>query len=124
MQEPCGMLLTQQDRQPVFITTHHPKLGDSPERAIEWMGLIPGWIIYKARGETLRECCKRNYLYGWPVMNGFGVEPDGTLTYPEDPPLPPIAELSTDQGERLISYECGIFAFMDSAGLIDIVRMD
>ena len=89
---------------------------------------IAGFIPVQASENDprpLREQFDSNYPGGWnPVKKGFfTVQPDGSLLYPGDPPIYPIA-FATLRKELLLLYEYAWVRIMQHDGKYEIARMD
>lgn len=60
---------------------------------------------------------------GWNDFPGFTMGEGDILTYPNDPPYQPIAELLL-RDERIILYQYSIIAVVQPDGSFEVTRMD
>ena len=67
---------------------------------IEMLGFIPNFFKDALENHTLTLAESMAEAYGFPspVMNGGDVATNGVYTYPQDPPLYPLAFLSSRRG--------------------------
>lgn len=63
-----------------------------------------------------------NYIGGWNPFPGFTME-GGTLQYPDDPPLVPIAYTKL-RDETIIFYPYAFVAIKQPDGTFEVSRMD
>lgn len=100
-----------------------------PRRLIEACGLLLPWAC-EALSEagttdsaTLQEGMDKRYGFGLYEMTGSTIDESGTYTYPDDPPLHPIARVTNASDVECLIYQCGIIAFRDP-GRTYVTRMD
>jgi len=65
----------------------------------------------------------RNYIGGWRPLKGFTLGADGTLCYPGDSPLLPLAETRL-RGEVIRLYECEWVVIIQPDGSVEVSLMD
>jgi hypothetical protein len=93
------------------------------------LGFIPA-MLDDNDPRPAREQLDANYQHGggWRKFNGFEMLPDYSIKYPEDPPLPVLAEAvlhtNTDKPETIRLYTHGWVAIVQKDGSYEIARMD
>lgn len=95
-----------------------------PQATIETLGYIP-FFISEADPRPAREQFDANYQHGggWTSFKGFTMLPDGSLSYPGDPPVPLLAETKL-RDEVIRFYLHSWVAIIQPDGSYDIARMD
>jgi hypothetical protein len=90
----------------------------------EHLGLLPD-MLDEADPRPAKEQFNDNYQHGggWHHFAGFTMHKDFTLTYPKDPPLPPIASTQL-RDELIILYQHDWVAIIQRDGSFEICRMD
>jgi hypothetical protein len=75
--------------------------------------------------EKLSEQFDKTYSFGggWRPFQGFTMDNDGIITYPEDPPYKPLA-VSKFREQTIYVYNYGWVAIVESDGSFEISRMD
>lgn len=96
-----------------------------PDMTQEALGFIPAFLN-DDDPLPAREQIDRNYGFagGWDPMSGFTMQPDGTLEYPGDPPLPPLAETTLHGTEVIRVYLHSWVAITQPDGSFEVCRMD
>jgi hypothetical protein len=95
----------------------------------EALGFIPG-MVSDDDPRPAREQFDANYQHGggWRKFEGFTMQPNGSIKYPEDPPLPVLAETllhaDTDKPETIRFYSHDWVAVVQKDGTYEIARMD
>ena len=123
-------------------TLHRDNFPDAPQnKLIEAIGVLPVW--FTTWGETTpdlqqmtptapRACWADfiNHVYahggGWQnyAMN-WKLEDDGTLLFPEDPPMKPIATIHLVEGDvKAHMYEYAFMCVKFSDGVFEVARLD
>src|SRR5262245_21023518 len=94
------------------------------ERAKELLGFIP-MFVRDTDPRPAREQFDTSYKHGggWDPFQGFTMDPDGTLHYPGDRALSPIASTSL-RDEDIFVYEYGWVAIRQKDGSFQTCRMD
>jgi len=92
------------------------------------LGLIPAFLN-ESDPRPAREQLDSNYGHGggWTPIPGFSMRPDGTMTYPGDPPLPVLAEtiLHKDGKKEIIRfYHYSWVSITQTDGSFEVCRMD
>lgn len=94
------------------------------DRLIESLGWIPTFIDAR-NPDTAQEQFNRSYSHGggWQPLGGWTMQDDGTLEYPEDPPLKPIAVVAV--GEQTVRvYPHAWVSVRNPDGTYEVCRMD
>lgn len=96
----------------------HPKM--TPEH----LGLLPG-MLDANDPRPAREQLDSNYQHGggWHPMKGHVLGPDNSLTYPGDPPLPPLA-FTRLRDELIVYYDYSFVAIIQPDRTFEVCRMD
>lgn len=96
----------------------HPKM--TPEH----LGFLPSFLN-EADSRPAREQIDAGYAHGggWSPMKGFTLLPSGTLTYPGDPPLQPVAMTEIHE-ETLLFYPHDILVICQPDGSFEAARID
>jgi hypothetical protein len=94
----------------------YPKLKAS--EIFESLGLIPHFFIHAVTSPNLLEAMCREYGFGCFPFEGFTIAEDGTLSYPGDPDLHPLAKFTHGE-DVMYQYRYGM---VNVNGVI--VRMD
>ena len=84
----------------------------------ESLGLIPHFFMSAATEYDILDAMCQEYGFGRHEFNGFSIAEDGTLSYPGDPDLHPLAKFTRDD-DVVYQYNYGI---INVNGII--VRMD
>jgi len=110
------MINWQPDPTNAFTNTPHARLA-------EVCGLIP--MLLPGDAPAKDEIAK-NYAHGggYHPFNGFKMDADGTLRYPGDPVMSPVAEGKNKHGEVIRIYESGIVSITQPDGTFVTARMD
>lgn len=89
----------------------------------EHLGFIPTFFDESDSRKAADQVNER-YIGGWrPLQGAFKLQPDGTLTYPGDPPLRPIAECQF-RDELLLFYPHDWLAIVQADGSYEVSRLD
>ena len=88
----------------------------------ESLGFLPCFLS-ENDPRPAAEQFNRNYISGWRPMEGFTLRADGTLCYPGDPPLLPLAETRL-RGEVIRLYECEWVVIIQPGGEFEVSLMD
>lgn len=66
-----------------------------------------------------------NYQHGggWRPMVGFKVKDNGSLKYPGDPVMPPLAAMRL-RDELIMIYQAGFVGIFQKDGSFEVARMD
>jgi hypothetical protein len=89
------------------------------------LGFLPSWLDPDDPAKAAEQLGK-NYQHGggWRPFHGFKMDPDnGTLIYPQDPPLEPIAIMILRE-ERIAVYLHGWVAVIQPDLSFEVCRMD
>lgn len=95
-----------------------------PNATLDDVGFIPHWLdVDDAR--PARDQLDSNYQHGggWRPFKGFVMAKDGSIKYPGDDPLAPLACIHL-RDELIIIYECGFVAIRQTDRSYEIARMD
>lgn len=95
------------------------------ERLVEAMGYIPFWLKDKPKRWKLKDWFQRVYAHGggWCPMDGWNLQDDGKLEYPEDPPIAPFAYFLVDD-EVVYIYPHAWVCIKQKDGSFEVARMD
>jgi len=93
-----------------------------PSMTHESLGFLPCFLS-ENDPRPAREQFNRNYIGGWRPLKGFTLGADGTLCYPGDPPLLPLAETRL-RGEVIRLYECEWVVIIQPDGSVEVSLMD
>jgi hypothetical protein len=89
----------------------------------EALGLLPGFLN-AADPRPAREQLDSNYGYGGNWQSApAGITPDGSLTYPGDPPSPWLARTML-RDEHVLIYPYAFVAVVSADGSFAVQRMD
>lgn len=96
----------------------------APDFDEEYLGMIP-YFLTPADPRPAREQFDENYQHGggWKVFKGHSMDPDGTLHYPGDPALPPLAEAKL-RDETIRFYDYAWVSITQPDGTFEVCRMD
>lgn len=92
---------------------------------LEELGLIP-MFVSEADSRPAREQFDENYQHGggWSPFKGHSFDPKTfELSYPDDPPLKPIA-VATLRDETIIVYDYAFVLILQKDGSFEVCRMD
>jgi hypothetical protein len=92
--------------------------GTSPEV----LGLVPSFFS-EDDPRPAREQIAARYISGWHPLPGFILSDDGSLIYPGDPPLLPIAA-TTLRDEQITFYPHSWLAIVQPDGSLEVARVD
>lgn len=95
-----------------------------PQFSFESLGFLP--LMFDERDpRSAAEQLNANYAHGggYDPQPGFTMAKDGTLTYPGDPPMPPLA-VAELHDELLMFYECEYLAIVQNDGSFAVTRVD
>jgi hypothetical protein len=95
-----------------------------PAVAAEAMGPIPAWLD-EDDPRPAREQLDQNYQHGggWDPFIGFKLLPDGSIKYPGDPALKPLAALAFRK-ELILFFPFAWVMILQKDGTFEICRMD
>lgn len=95
-----------------------------PRMTLEALGYIPSFLNERDP-RPAREQFDAHYQHGggWVPFNGFVMLPDGSLKYPDDPPLPILAETKL-RDETIRYYPHSWVCIIQPDGSHEISRMD
>lgn len=93
-----------------------------PQATFEMLGFIPSFLDDNDP-RPAKEQFNANYVGGWNPFPGFTMQPDGTLSYPSDPPTRLLAETKL-RDEIIRFYEYAWVAIIQPDGSFEISRMD
>jgi len=98
-------------------------------RLVEACGLLLPWAVLALSvgveaGEELRDKMAELYQFGIHESVGGSVDRDGVYSYPEDPPMRPLASVIDSEGHEALIYQHAVIAFRDRAGWCYVTRMD
>ena len=101
----------------LFIPIH-------PRATLAHMGRIPD-MLSDFDPRPAKEQLDAGYQHGggWRSLPKVKLLPDGRLKFPGDRPFRPIAEIRLRE-ERIVLYEAGLVAVVQSDGSFEISRMD
>lgn len=88
------------------------------------LGIIPNFLN-ENDPDPAREQFNYHYSHGggWRPFNGFTMNEDKSITYPDDPPLPLLAEAKF-RNETIRIYPHAWVAIVQEDGEFEISRMD
>ncbi len=96
-----------------------------PRATEEHLGFIP-LMLSDSDPRPAREQFDQNYAHGggWRPMQGWSIRPhDGSLKYPGDPAMLPIARAQLHD-ETIFVYESAWVAIVQPDGSFEVARMD
>lgn len=93
-------------------------------RAAQLLGFIPDFVT-DADPRPAKEQFDANYAFGggWSPVPGFTADPDGTLHFPDDPPMEAISEAHL-RDEVIRVYEYAFVAIFQKDGSFEVARLD
>jgi hypothetical protein len=103
---------------------------DLAERLVAACGLLPGWAEEASSQDclTLQDYMDHVYAHGGGInqteIAGGEVDGAGVFEYPGDPPLAPIAKITTRLWEHMYVYPHSIVSFSKKNGGYFVSRMD
>lgn len=99
------------------ITLHHP-------RGEYAMGFIPSWLDDRNSMPAAKQL-NAHYQHGggWQPFNGFTLQPDNSVTYPDDPSYKPLASIQF-RDELVLIYDHAWVAIVQPDRSFEICRMD
>jgi hypothetical protein len=87
------------------------------------LGFIPTFLD-EDDPRPAKEQIDARYISGWQSFKGFTLDPKtGIMTYPEDPPLKPLA-MTQLRDEQILFYECVWLAIVQPDGSFEVARLD
>lgn len=88
------------------------------------VGFIPGWLS-EHDPRPAKEQLHEAYAHGggWFPMEGWTLNKDLSLSYPQDPDFAPMAMIRL-RDERVVIYDCGFVAIIQTDGKFEVARMD
>lgn len=95
-----------------------------PEATVEMLGYLPD-MLSETDPRPAREQLDSGYRHGggWCPFAGFELQPDGSIVYPGDPPMPLLAE-TTLRDERIRFFDCAWVMILQPDDSFEICRMD
>jgi hypothetical protein len=95
-----------------------------PGMTPEHLGLLP-LMLDENDPRPAKDQFNENYSHGggWRPMKGFKLQPDNSLTYPEDEPLKPLAQLQF-RNELIVFYDHAWVAIIHKDRYFEACRMD
>ena len=95
-----------------------------PKARPEMLGYLPQFLSERDP-RPAREQFDTAYQHGggWTPFHGFTLLPDGSLKYPDDPPMVVIAETKL-RDETIRFHECSWVSIIQPDGTYEICRMD
>jgi hypothetical protein len=95
-----------------------------PRMTPEHLGLLP-MMLSEDDPRPAKEQLNESYAHGggWRPFAGFKLKADNTLTYPEDPPLKPLAQLQF-RNELIVFYDSAWVAIIQEDRSFEVNRMD
>lgn len=94
-----------------------------PRMTTARLGFIPGWLR-EDDPRSAQEQLNAGYVYGgFQPFGGFGMAPNGTLTYTGDPPLKPLAKAQLRE-ETIYFYQHSWVGIQQKDGSFVVARMD
>ena len=95
-----------------------------PRMRLDMLGYIPGFLS-EADPAPAAEQIDRNYRSGWfPTIGAkCRLDADGTLHYPGDPPLRPVA-CTQLRDEMIFVYPGAFVAIVQPDGTFEVARVD
>lgn len=126
----------------IVATMHEKNFPGAPrQKLIEAIGVLPVWftawaestpdleqMVPTAQRTTWKRFVDHVYAHGggWQDFNmAWDLAEDGTLTYPEDPPMKPIATIKLeDSGITAHMYEHAFMCVKWPDGVFEVARLD
>lgn len=99
----------------IIIIAYHPNAADL-------CGFIPHFLD-ETDERPAREQFEERYIGGWHPFNGFTMEKDKSLTYPNDRPVHVVASIEF-HGETIYIYPHAWVAIVQQDGTFEVARMD
>lgn len=90
----------------------------------DWLGFLPSFLDDNNPAPA-RDQLDANYQHGggWRPFDGFKMKTGGSLHYPGDPPLRPVATAQL-RDETLYVYPHAWVAIVQPDGAYEVARMD
>jgi hypothetical protein len=122
------------------MTNHHPvAIKLDPNKAFaeadklylqDCCGLLLPWTLsafFEDGGvdtaEDVKDFVAKQYMFPTFPLKGGAIDEEDVYQYPDDPPLNPVAKISSESGIDVLIYQYAIIAFRDEA-MTYITRMD
>lgn len=87
------------------------------------VGIIPAFLD-EDNPKSAKEQIADQYISGWSPFKGFKFDPETRiLTYPDDPPLHPVAEGKL-RDETILVYRYGWTLILQPDGSWEVARLD
>jgi len=95
-----------------------------PRMTPEHLGFLPGWLD-ENDPRPAKEQFNQNYQHGggWDPFEGFKLIKNNWLTYPDDPPLRPLAQCQF-RDELIVFYDHAWVMIKQADGSFEVCRMD
>jgi hypothetical protein len=85
------------------------------------LGYLPSFLD-ESDPRSAREQINANYIGGWMEMKGMSMDSHGSLLYPGDPPLFPIA-VAVMRNEKIMLYVGDWVAIVQEDGTFEVARI-
>jgi len=103
-----------------FNPTGH--FNDDQSYLMEMIGILPHWLAVGDKSLPAKEIFDAAYDFGLFSITGGKIDDNGIFSYPEDPPLYPIAKVIRGK-EIIYFYESAIVAIVSKDETF-VTRMD
>lgn len=94
----------------------HPQITD------EHLGFLP-LFLSESDQRPAKEQIHEHYVSGWHPFNGFTLNGDNSISFPEDPTLVPLAQYKL-RDELIVFYDCSWVAIIQPDRSFEICRID
>lgn len=94
-----------------------------PAMTLKHLGYIPLWLNTKNPLGAVEQIDKAYRFGGWQAFEGFEMKPDGSLKYPGDPTLKPLARTKL-RDQEVFFYQYSWVAVRDPDGTFSVARID
>lgn len=90
---------------------------------LDALGYVPMFLSDADPAPAARQFEKNYPFGGWDPQKAWVMLKDGSLKYPGDPALRPIAERRL-RDERIVMYPGAVFAIIQTSGSFEAARID
>lgn len=83
------------------------------------------FFAHESDEDSLKDQFNKRYSFGggWSPMEGFTMDKNKSITYPEDPPLYPLA-IAKFRNQEVIIYNHSWVVILEQDGTFEASRMD
>jgi hypothetical protein len=94
-----------------------------PKMTMEHLGYIHIFFFEDDPRPAAQQIHSRYHFGGWQPFDGFTLAKDNSLTYPEDPPIEPLAQAKL-RDEMILFYPHSWVAIVQPDRTFEVARID